>query len=78
MQLIRLIYNRKKDPAQFVTVLGEPAAIRDLYWQLTHNYSAKDGTAIGTVTVTDMNGKDCTNQILQSPFSITFPSTTIE
>jgi C-terminal processing protease CtpA/Prc len=77
MQLIRLTYTRQKDPTQFVTVLGEPAAIRDLYWQLTQNYSAIDGTAIGKVTVTDMNGKDCTDKIMHSPFSIPTPSTTI-
>jgi hypothetical protein len=78
MQLIRLSYTRAKDPHQVVTVMGEPLAIRDLYWQLTKNYSANDGTAIGQVKVTDMNGVDCTNQILVQPFSIPFPTTTIE
>ena len=78
MQLIRLSYTRAKDPLQVVTVLGEPLAIRDLYWQLTKNYRANDGTAIGQVRIADMNGKDCTSLIMTQPLSIPFPTTTIE
>lgn len=65
--LIKLTYNRKSDRFQTVTVIGDPEGIRDLYWQLTHNYAPKDGTEIGDIKVTNLDGEDCTKTLLAQP-----------
>lgn len=54
--MLKLKYSRKNDQFQTVTILGSPEGIRDLYWQLTHNYSPQDGTAIGNIVVTNLDG----------------------
>jgi hypothetical protein len=55
--MLKLTYSRKKDRFQTVTVLGDAIGIRDLYWQLTHNYKAQDSTEIGSVVVTSLDGE---------------------
>lgn len=65
--MLRLIYTRKKDRFQEVSVLGDPVGIRDLYWQLTHNYKAEDGTEIGAIKVVNLEGVDCTSEVLVNP-----------
>ena len=67
--MLRLIYTRKKDRFQDVSVLGDAAGIRDLFWQLTHNYAAKDGTEIGVIKVLNLDGVDCTRSIMTNPHS---------
>lgn len=54
-------------PINFVTVIGSPCGIRDLYWQLTHNYTAQDGRKITEINVTNLDGKDCTDEVLHNP-----------
>lgn len=51
----------------FVTVLGSPMGIQNLYWQLTHNYEAQDGYKITKVAVTNLDGIDCTNEVIHNP-----------
>lgn len=68
--MLKLTYSRKSDEFQTVTVLGDEQGIRDLYWQLTHNYKAKDGTAIGDIRVTDLDGSGCAAEIMANPHSI--------
>ena len=65
--MLKLTYSRKSSQLDTVTVLGDPAGIRDLYWQLTHNYAAKDGTEIGNIKVTNLQGYDCTRFIMSAP-----------
>lgn len=65
--LLRLTYNRKSDPFVMFSVLSTPDAIRDLYWQLTHNYKGQDGTEIDTVKVTNLDGFVITN-IMSEPY----------
>ena len=65
--MLKLTYSRKSDKYQTVTVLGDAVGIRDLYWQLTHNYKAQDGTAIDNVVVSNLDGDECTNWILKDP-----------
>ena len=67
--MLKLTYTRKSDQYQTVTVLGHPDGIRDLYWQLTRNYQCQDGTEIGTVKVTNLDGYDCTDHVLSHPFN---------
>ena len=66
--MLKLTYNRKRDKFQTVTVLGDPVGIRDLYWQLTHNYKAQDGTKIGSIKISNLDGVDCTESIMTNPF----------
>lgn len=72
--MLKLTYTRARDEFQTVTVLGDPAGIRDLYWQLTHNYQAQaqvgyfDGSKIGTVKITNLDGMDCTDTVMANPF----------
>ena len=68
--MLKLTYTRKSDEFQTVTVLGDAEGIRDLYWQLTHNYKAQDGTAIGAIRVTDLEGRDCIAEIMTRPHSV--------
>lgn len=65
--MLKLTYAREKDRFQTVTVMGDAAGIRDLYWQLTHNYKAQDGTKIGNIKVSDLDGVDCTANVLTDP-----------
>ena len=67
--MLKLTYNKKDDPFQYVTVLGDPEGIRDLYWQLTHNYQPLDGTGIGEIKITNLDGVELnTKEFLQNPF----------
>lgn len=54
--MLKLTYSRKQDEFKTVTVLGDPEGIRDLFWQLTRNYLANDGTEIGKIVVTNLDG----------------------
>lgn len=65
--MLKLRYSRKSDKFQYVTLFGDPVAIRDLYWQLTHNYQAVDGTAIGEIKVFNTDGVDVTSMIMTEP-----------
>lgn len=65
--MLKLTYNRKRDEFATVTVLGDAYGIRDLYWQLTYNYRPVDGTAIGSIKVSSLDGLDCTNVIMSRP-----------
>lgn len=64
--LLKLTYSHKSDKFKTVTVLGDPKGIRDLYWQLTHNYKAQDGNEIGKITVTNLEGMPIAEKILNS------------
>ncbi len=68
--MLKLIYTRKSDKFQSVTLLGDAVGIRDLYWQLTHNYKAQDGTEIGSIAVFDLDGVDCTSSIMTNPHGV--------
>jgi len=68
--MLKLTYTRKSDQFQTVTVLGDAEGIRDLYWQLTHNYKAQDGTEIGSIDVFDLDGVKCTAEVLTNPFGV--------
>ena len=67
--MIKLTYTRKIDKFQTVTVLGDADGIRDLYWQLTHNYKPQDGTEIGSIRISDLDGRDCLEYVMRSPHS---------
>lgn len=64
--LLKLTYSRASDQHQTVTVLGDPDGIRDLYWQLTHNYKPIDGTAIGNIEVRNLDG-DVAAKVMEDP-----------
>lgn len=66
--MLKLTYTRKADKFQTVTLLGDALGIRDLYWQLTHNYKAIDGTEIGAIEVFDLDGNRRTEEIMTNPF----------
>lgn len=66
--MLRLIYTRKKSKFETVSVIGDSQGIRDLYWQLTRNYKAKDGPEIGDIRVVNLDGIDCTSSILTNPY----------
>lgn len=68
--MLRLVYTKKRDRFQEVSVLGDASGIRDLYWQLTHNYRAQDGTEIGGVKVFDLHGRDCTADVMTNPHGV--------
>jgi hypothetical protein len=76
--VLKLTYTRKRDKFQTVTVLGDAAGIRDLYWQLTHNYKAQDGTEIGEIKVTNLEGLDCTRVFFQHPHGVDSQLSTLE
>lgn len=65
--MLKLTYSRKSDPFQAVTVIGDAEGIRDLYWQLTRNYAPRDGTEIGEIKITNLDGHDCTEQVMKNP-----------
>jgi hypothetical protein len=54
--MLILEYNLKRDEFLYVKVLGDVDGICNLYWQLTHNYKAQDGNAIGEIVVKDLEG----------------------
>jgi hypothetical protein len=54
--MLKLTYYRKDAKYQRVTVLGDAEGIRDLFWQLTHNYRAVDGTEIGDIVISNLEG----------------------
>lgn len=68
--MLKLTYRRASDKFQTVTVIGEAEGIRDLYWQLTHNYAPQDGTAIGVIMVTNLDGIDCMSDVMTRPHSV--------
>jgi hypothetical protein len=68
--MLILTYTRKNDKFQTISVIGDAAGIRDLYWQLTHNYLAQDGTEIGDIKVANFCGVDCTNTIMSNPYLV--------
>lgn len=68
--MLKLTYSRKSDRFRTVTVIGDAEGIRDLFWQLTHNYTPKDGTAIGEITVTNLDGADCTKTLMTTPHTM--------
>lgn len=76
--MLQLRYSLKRDRFQYATVFGDPGAISNLYWQLTHNYQAQDGQAIGEIKVLTMDGTDVTSTIMTNPFGSSSPLTTIE
>lgn len=76
--MLQLRYSLARDSFQFATLFGDPAAISNLYWQLTHNYNAQDGQAIGEIKVFDMAGVDVTSSVLSNPFGCSASLTTIE
>lgn len=68
--MLKLTYNRKNDRFKYVTVLGDPLGICDLYWQLTHNYQPQDGSEIGEIKITNLDGVELdTKEFLSNPFS---------
>ena len=72
MGMVKLTYTRASDRGVSVTVLGDPAGIADLYWQLTNNYSdITDGTGIGDIKVTTLDGDDVTDTFLHDRFGNT-------
>lgn len=56
MSLLRLTYNRANDGFEQYSFISDPYAIWDLWWQLTRNYQCSDGTKIGDVVVTNLDG----------------------
>jgi hypothetical protein len=56
--MLMLTYNLASDEFQNVSVIGDEKGIYNLYWQLTHNYSAKDGLKIGQIMVSDLVGNE--------------------
>lgn len=65
--MLQLKYTKKRDKFQTATVLGDPEGIRDLYWQLTKNYTCSDGTCIGDISVINLDGDDVTRYVLTNP-----------
>lgn len=69
--LLKLTYTRASDRFAEVTLLGSPKGIRDLYWQLTHNYSEEtDGTGIGTIKVRNLEHEDITDSFMREPYPL--------
>lgn len=67
--LLKLEYCIKISPHKRFVFISDAEAIRNLLWQLTHNYNSHDGTAIGELTVSNLDGVviNC-EEILASPF----------
>jgi hypothetical protein len=67
--MLKLSYCRKNDPFKYVTVLGDPLGISDLYWQLTHNYRPQDGAEIEEIKITNLDGVELDiKEFLRNPF----------
>jgi hypothetical protein len=75
--MLQLEYRLASDRFQRATVFGDPIAISNLYWQLTHNYRPQDGQAIGEIRVMNMTGQDVSDQVLAHPFRACDRMTTI-
>ena len=70
--MLKLTYTYKNDKSNTVTLLGDAEGIRDLYWQLTKNYKSADGTEIGAIKVTDLDGLEIDKyQIMTDPHAYT-------
>ena len=66
--LLKLQYRKKAYSNEWVSVIGDSQGIRDLYWQLTRNHRAQDGTGIENVEVSNLEGRMLTeDEILQKP-----------
>lgn len=76
--MLRLRYTRASDAHQYVDVFGDPDGIRDLYWQITRNYNATDGTEIGNVRVYNTLGIDITADILTNPHGANHRTSSLE
>jgi hypothetical protein len=76
--ILRLTYSRKSDRFQSVSVIGDARGIRDLYWQLTHNYKAQDGTEIGSIEVFDLDGINKTKEVMSNPFGAASHLSTVQ
>ena len=72
--MLKLTYSRKSNEFVTVTVLGDSEGIRDLYWQLTHNYKATDGTEIGKIVVTNLDGDSVDNPMFNPHAEATYLS----
>jgi len=68
--MLKLTYTRESDEFSTVTVLGDAAGIRDLFWQLTHYYRAVDGMAIGRIMVTTLDGLDITTSVFKDAVTL--------
>ena len=76
--MLQLRYCLDRDIYQFVIVFGDPEGIRNLFWQLTHNYVAQDGMKIGEIVVLNMDGEDVTETILSAPYTNTVPMSKLD
>lgn len=66
--MLKLSYYRMDDPFKYVTLLGDPEGIRDLYWQLTHK-SWTGCSEIGEIKITNLDGVELnTKEFFQDPF----------
>jgi hypothetical protein len=67
--MLRLVWKHDRDNGLHGSVIGDPESIRDLYWQLTQNYSCEDGTKIGSVYVSTLTGQTLTSkEVMQTPY----------
>lgn len=76
--MLQLRYSLKRDQFQYATLLGDPASIRNLYWQLTHNYQPQDGQAIGEIRVLNLAGEDVTDQVMRNPHGACSPVSVLD
>lgn len=68
--MLKLTYRYKNDKSKYVTLIGDPEGVRDLYWQLTHNYKAADGTEIGEIKVHNLDGIEISKrELMCEPYS---------
>lgn len=73
--MLRLTWKRESDNFCFGFVLGDPESIRDLYWQLTHNYKANDGTKIGIIEIHSLDGQLVDiKELMSNPYSVVYPN----
>lgn len=76
--MLRLTWKRK-DKFQMGYVIGDPESIRDLYWQLTHNYEPMDGTEIKEILIHSMDGQEVNiKEFMQNPHSVVYPHVRFE
>lgn len=76
--MLQLRYSLERSKHEYATVMGDPFSISNLYWQLTRNHDAQDGTAIGDVRVFNMKGQDVTDSVLNAPHAGVLPACTIQ
>ncbi len=68
--LLKLTYSIARNPYKRFVFISDAEAIRNLLWQLTRNYRAYDGTAIGNIEVTNLDGiKLEHNDVYADPFA---------